>query len=272
MAVLWGIGAQQADIGGQFREGFERGRAQRRQNALLDAQRQLAMDPNSQQGFNALAAIAPDQAMAYRQQQAGLQTQITERQRENIRVGARIVRQLNPQDQAGWDRALAAAQQLGVSLDGVPPTFDPAYRDQLLAAGQAMETPQQTEPTSFQRDDQYIRQRYGEQAGDMYVQRHIAPPPITRQNADGTITVIPQAAPPLRPQQQAQPQQPVTYTPEQLRAAAEEAIRNGADRSAVEAELQRMLGSGAPGANPSNEAPAFRPAPGGAASGQRNFP
>lgn len=270
MAVFWGLGAQQADIGGQFREGLERGRAQRRQNALLDAQRQLAMDPNSQQGFNALAQIDPAAAMQYRSQQAARQQQLTEQQREHIRVGARIIRQINPQDQAGWDRALGAARQLGVDLNGVPAAFDPGYRDQLLAAGQAMEAQQQSQPTSFQRDDQYIRQRYGDEAGDQYVQRHIAPPPITRQNADGTITVIPQAALPLRRQQDTQAPQPATFTPEQLRAAAADAIRNGADPAAVEAELQRML-SGRP-VQSQGEAPAFRPAPGGAASVPRNFP
>lgn len=121
---------------------------------------------------------------------------------------------------------------------------------------------QQQQPTTLQRNDQYIRDTYGDAAGDAYVGRQVAPPPIVQHNADGTITITPQAAPILR-RRDAQPaqQQPVTRTPDQLRADAEEAIRKGADPAAVNARLQQMLGGSADARPQSDPAPAFHPDP-----------
>lgn len=197
--VNWGLGLPSVDIGAQFREGLERGRTQHRQNALLDAQRQLARDPNSQTGLNALIEVAPAEAMQYRTQQQAQQQQLTAQQREAIRVGARVVRQLNPQDQPGWDRALAAARSLGVPLDGVPTVFDPNYRDSLLAAGQAAE--EQPEQTPFMRDTAAAGIRPNTPEFREMLDNRYAPPPVAVRNDDGTTTFYPRPAP-QRPQYQ----------------------------------------------------------------------
>ena len=267
MAVDWSMGQPRINVGEQFQQGY--------QNALL-------MREHSQD-----RAVQMQQREAQMQQQRQQQQfQLTDRHRQDIRLGAGIARQYEqrsgrPMDEAGWQIVRQTAQQAGADLTGVPEHFDPQYYQGLIAAGQQLEQQAQRvqQPTTFQRDDEYIRSRYGNAAGDQYVQRHIAPPPITQHNADGTITIIQQAAPPLNqggPQSQ-QPAQPVTMTPDQLRAQAEEAIRNGADPAAVQARLQQMLSGGNPTPSvdqrpPNDPAPAFHPAPGGAGpQGPRTF-
>lgn len=105
-------------------------------------------------------------------------------------------------------------------------------------------------PTNMQRNADFISERYGPEASDQYMTRQTAPPPITQHNADGTITIIPQATAPLH---RRDAQQPVTLTPDQLRQQAAEAIAAGRDPAAVNARLQQMLG----GSQPQQTAPAF---------------
>lgn len=197
MAVDWRLGVPTVDVGAQFQQGLEHGREQRRQNALLEAQRGLFANPDDPNALAAYGQVDPAAAMQYRTQRADQvrteQQRVTDQHREQIRLGARIVRQINPTDQAGWDRARAAAQSLGVPLDEVPAQFDPNYVQQLLAAGQALDTPD--------RPQQPYRWRAN--SGDLMEvgpdgqPRTVYDDPTDRiqwvraDNGDGTFTMVP---------------------------------------------------------------------------------
>jgi hypothetical protein len=74
-----------------------------------------------------------------KQTQGRQQRQELDQQTQRLIVtGARIIQQVNPTDEAGWQRVRAAAQQLGLPLDQVPPNFDPNYVQQVLTAAQAI--------------------------------------------------------------------------------------------------------------------------------------
>ncbi len=176
------------------------------------------------------------------------------------------------QRQAAWATLRPQLQATGffspAELDSVTDFSDGALDGYVSMGQRAMQIlqprQQAQQPTTLQRNDQYIRDTYGEEAGDAYVGRQIAPPPLTQHNSDGTITIIPQAAPPLRRNRPQQSQQPVTMSPDQLRAAAAEAIANGADPVQVNARLEQMLGGSATDTRPANDpAPAFHAAPTG---------
>lgn len=52
--------------------------------------------------------------------------------REGIMAGAEIIRQLKPNDQASWNRALAQAGRAGLKLADVPREFDPQYAQAIV--------------------------------------------------------------------------------------------------------------------------------------------
>jgi len=180
MSVLWGLGQQQpgSDFGSRYQQSYDAGIQRADQQAL--------------RGFQ-------QEDRDLRQQQAKQQQgqQITERQREEIRIGARIVRQINPQDEASWQRARALAQQAGVDLTDVPATFDPAYRDQLLAAGHALED-QQAPYTLGEGDVRYDANNQVIGRGGPPRPRYIPVPP------GGRLVLDPSSTPPERAQQQPQ--------------------------------------------------------------------
>lgn len=140
MSVNWAMGYQQGpNIGQQFQQAYEAGTQRRRQEELRSALQGVATRPDDPNAVHALIQADPIQGMQYRQQQAQTQQAATERQREQIRLGARIVRQINPRDEATWQQALQIARQAGVDLSQVPQNFDPNYVQQLIQAGQALE-------------------------------------------------------------------------------------------------------------------------------------
>jgi hypothetical protein len=148
------------NIGDQFRAGWDRTGAARKQNALDGALRQYATNPNDPNSINALAAVDPMLALKARAQQAETATGLRkehqaalEANRDNIIRGAQIVRQLQPKDQASWDQALSTAQNLGIDVTHVPRNWnDPAtqqYAQGLIAAADAFE-PQKPESSPYQ--------------------------------------------------------------------------------------------------------------------------
>jgi hypothetical protein len=148
------------NIGDQFRAGWDRTGAARKQNALDGALRQYATNPNDPNSINALAAVDPMLALKARAQQAETATGLRkehqaalEANRDNIIRGAQIVRQLQPKDQASWDQALSTAQNLGIDVTHVPRNWnDPAtqqYAQGLIAAADAFE-PQKPESSPNQ--------------------------------------------------------------------------------------------------------------------------
>jgi hypothetical protein len=116
-----------------------------------------------------------------------------EQHRESIKVGAQILRQLNPQDQQGWDRALATAAQYGVNPDqiGVPRQFDPAYAKNIIGLADALD-PQRGEATTMQRDYEFLKGQ-DPQLADQFLRNRAEGSPIVANNGDGTMTIIPRS-------------------------------------------------------------------------------
>ncbi|MES2295273.1 MAG: hypothetical protein V4527_18395 [Pseudomonadota bacterium] len=190
MAVDWRLGAPQGDAGTSFQQGYQNALVQRQQQE----DRQLQMQQRDMQMQQA------------KQTQA---TQVTAQHQQMIRLGAGIARRINPTDDTSWQAVRQAYAQAGGDLTDVPEHFDPHYYQGLLAAGQTLDEQARRQaapqgPTTLQRNDEYIRSQYGDPAGDQYVSRQVAPPPITQHNADGTITIIPQAGAPVHRRSQQQ--------------------------------------------------------------------
>lgn len=155
----WSI-LQPVDVGERFQQGLQLGQ----RNALLQEERAYqqegrqrertmrnaltgAIDPatgNIDYGVARRAFIGAGDVQgaigvdtARRSQEAAARAQLVDR----VVRGARIVRRINPTDDASWQQVLAAAQRAGTDITDVPRTFDPAYRDQLLAAADANTDP-----------------------------------------------------------------------------------------------------------------------------------
>jgi hypothetical protein len=158
MQINWGLLQGAPNIGESFQSGLQmaqrnalagqelgmRQQAIERENALRQGL-QAAYDPATgsvdPQRMRAAYAGAGDipGAMAFDAQRAQQQQQISEAEREQIVTGARIIRQINPRDETGWQQVIAAARQAGVDTANVPPTFDPQYVQSVLAAAQAID-------------------------------------------------------------------------------------------------------------------------------------
>lgn len=194
MSVNWNMGYQQGpNIGQQFQQAYEAGTQRRRQDELRNALRGVATNPDDPNAVNALIQADPVQGMQFRQQQQQGQQAASERQREQIRLGARIVRQINPRDEAGWQQALAIARQAGVDLSQVPQNFDPNYVQQLIQAGQALETQQGGQGTTLQRNYQWL-QSQNPQLAETYLRNQTEGGPVVFDaNGDGAPDLVPRS-------------------------------------------------------------------------------
>lgn len=159
--IDWNL-LQPVDVGGRFQQGY--------QNALLqrEHQQELAVQQEERQRAsqlrNALSGSLNPQTGAIDYDAArrayigagdiqgaiGVDTARqaqTQRQRgvhdDNIIRGSRVVQQMNPTDDASWQRTLAAAHDAGVDITDVPQHFDPNYVQQLHAAARALADPSQ---------------------------------------------------------------------------------------------------------------------------------
>lgn len=268
MAVQWGLGVPQGNAGDAFQQSY--------QNALLQGQQAQDRQMQMQQR---------EQAQVQQKQQQ--QVQLTERHRQDIRLGAGIARQYEqrsgrPMDEAGWQVVRQAAQQAGADLTDVPEHFDPQYYQGLLSAAQTLEAnsrdpytlnagdrrfdggnnviaeggPDVTHQPNIQREVAYYRSIGRDDLAQQLLRRHAEGPPMALNNGDGTYTIVP----PSQIQGGGQGGQP----PPQRRTATN---RQTGEQITVEQDPQ--TGEWRP---VTEEAPAFRPAPGGPAPRQGNFP
>jgi hypothetical protein len=108
----------------------------------------LVRDPTNQRALEALAQVDPNAAMEFRQQQLEYhKSQLAEHQ-DSILKGAEIIRQFNPQDQAGYTMALQAAQQAGIDVSQVPQQYDKSYVDGVVHLADALK-PQSSDNAHF---------------------------------------------------------------------------------------------------------------------------
>jgi hypothetical protein len=124
---------QAPNAGQAFAQSFQQGRQQARQDASSRAMQALAVDPTNQQALAALAAVNPEAAMSYQEKAQAHHLQQLTAHRENIKLGAQILKSVNPTDEATYQQALHLYVQGGGDPSEVPPHFDPQYVKNVVA-------------------------------------------------------------------------------------------------------------------------------------------
>ncbi len=149
MEIRWDLLGRAPDVGEMFRKGMEEGRATSRQYRQDNALAALAQRPDDEQAMAELAGISPEAAWKFQDRTAtkakserDLVKDQLETRREDILKGAKIVRQVQPKDQTGWDAVLNAAKVAGVDLADVPATFDPQYAAGLIQVADTLAPPE----------------------------------------------------------------------------------------------------------------------------------
>lgn len=216
--INWSLMGPPPDVAGNFMQGVALGQgivARKRTENALKSYLEHQGDP---QYLNALASEDPDLAMRYSRfegdkaanaraaadAQKKAQADEIEAHRDRIVAGARLIREIKPQDQAGWEQTLGLARQAGIDLSDVPTQFDPQYRDNLVALANTFEpAKEQRAPASVQEYEYAKAQGY--QGSYMDFQQETGSP-IVQRNDDGTMTVYPRSA--LRGAQSSAPPPP----------------------------------------------------------------
>lgn len=139
-----------------------------------------------QQAMNQVAAIDTGLWSRLNSQQS----EALKQNRERVLLGAKIVREINPQDEGSWQVARQAAQRAGVDISDVPANFDPNYVRSLISVADAME--KDAAPTSMQRNYEFLKGQ-NPQLADRYLQGQAEGDPIVQRNEDGTMTVYPRS-------------------------------------------------------------------------------
>lgn len=121
MATNWNL-LQVPDIGQAFKAGYD----QRRQQNAFTAYAQNPGDPGN---LNALAEFNPGFVVQQKQQQQNYaleQSKIQQKSHaEQMQVLGRLVSGV--QDETSYQRALAAARQVGIDVSSAPPSYTPEY-------------------------------------------------------------------------------------------------------------------------------------------------
>lgn len=136
---------QPVDVAGNVQRGFENGLKTRayiedrqKQTRATNALRALAANPDDPAALTAYQQADPVNAIAYKDKRANEAHAMLEQHRDSITLGARIIRQVNPKDQAGWDQARQLAAQAGVDMTGIPAQFNPQYIDGVMKVADAL--------------------------------------------------------------------------------------------------------------------------------------
>jgi hypothetical protein len=256
--LQWGLLTNaSANLGNALVQGA--GQIRQRQETSRDrsAITNYLSNPSDQAAFTGLAERNPTMAFALRDDQVQRVRALRADQQGMLRQAGELLRDVR--DDQSYQRALAAAGTAQIDIAGAPPNYDPDFVGQIRAAARALAPAQTREPTSFQQDLAAAGIQPGTPEFRSMLENRYAPPPFAVRNDDGTTTFYPR--PPSTTGQPPPTTPSAPLSPEQLRAAAEEAIRRGADPAQVEAELRRVLGEDTRPAN--DPAPAFHPAPAG---------
>lgn len=182
--------ANPAQVGQHLMQSFQQGGQMRQQMETQNALSQYALNPQDPKGREALARWNPQLAIQLQQQEAQNAIKGLEAHREKVLMGAKIVRQVNPKDDAGWQQVRAMAQQVGINLADVPPNYDPQYVQGLIAVADAFDPQKQAQPTEMQRNYEFLKGQ-NPQLADSYLQNRAEGAPLIASNGDGTFTIIP---------------------------------------------------------------------------------
>jgi hypothetical protein len=189
MAVNWNMLMGYANPGENFANSFNQGMARRREQDRIDAYAGAAAgDPQAQQR---LMRMDPERGMAMQRQQAEQAWKEAQRHQESIKLGAQIIRETNPQDQAGWEQTLQIAHSAGIDLTQVPRTFDPAYVTGMTKMADAL-APERNEQTSMQRNYDFLSSKNPD-LGQQYLRSQAEGPPQIITTADGRTLAVPRS-------------------------------------------------------------------------------
>lgn len=152
--VRWDMLAQYPNPGQAFSQAFQQGQQRAQEERKKQALAALVGNPDDPRALEALAQIDPATAMQFKQRQAEMAMGQVQQNREQIRIGAQIIRQAQPRDQAGWEQALNVARQYGIDPDklGVPRQFDPGYVQNIVGLADALDPKNQAQAPSFIRE------------------------------------------------------------------------------------------------------------------------
>jgi hypothetical protein len=139
------------DIANSILQAGQRGAQQRRESETQNALAKYAQNPDDPSAMEGLARFNPQMAIQLQERKRQEAMRGLEAHREKIVMGAKIVRQIQPKDQAGWQQVLATASQLGIDLADVPTTWDQQtaqYAQGLVSIADALE-PQKPQSDRF---------------------------------------------------------------------------------------------------------------------------
>jgi hypothetical protein len=125
--------------GNAFLQAYEGGRERRRESETQNALAKYAINPDDPTAMEGLARFNPQMAIQLQQQRKQEAMRGLEAHREKIVMGAKIVRQIQPKDDAGWQQVLQMAQQVGIDLADVPRNFDQQYVQGLISVADALD-------------------------------------------------------------------------------------------------------------------------------------
>ncbi len=195
--INWGL-LQPVDVGGNFQRGFEMGQQRIQKQQMKSALAAYSQDPTNPEAQNALASVSPEYAMQlgqYRmeapQREAAQQEKISERQRQNLIMGGKILRQIKPTDQASYDQARQMAAQVGVDISGVPEQFDPQYVSQIVQTADALDPPKSGEMPGIAKEVDYYRSIGRHDLAEQRMESHAAGSPLIMDMGDGRKAVYP---------------------------------------------------------------------------------
>lgn len=146
--IQWGLG-QGNNALAMFGTGVQLGQDLRRRQKERETDQALgayATNPDDPNALNALIQADPRlgmQARGQQQQQARAQQ---EQRRADLPLMERLLTMA--QDEPSYQQARQVAEQYGVDTTTLPPTFDPAWREQQLGVVRALNTPQGQEALS----------------------------------------------------------------------------------------------------------------------------
>jgi hypothetical protein len=219
-------------------------------------QRNALLRRDMDQQDEALQLRRAEGARAERSAARTERSELTEQNQRDVEIAGIVLDQVNPTDQATYDRALAAYQQAGGDMADVPRQYDPNFIAQARDAARSLaefrrrqQRQQGANAPNLQREVEYYRSIGRNDLAETLLRRNAEGGPQVIRNDDNTLTIVPPSmyyggngagtASPPAPQDEAG-----------LRAAAEEAIRQGADPVQVNQRLEQMLGGGAGPAGP----------------------
>jgi hypothetical protein len=125
--------------GNAFLQAYEGGRERRRESETQNALAKYAQNPDDPEALQGVIRNNPQLGMQLQERRQQQAMRGLEAHREKIVMGAKIVRQIQPKDDAGWQQVLQMAQQVGIDLADVPQQFDPQYVQGLISVADALD-------------------------------------------------------------------------------------------------------------------------------------